>query len=299
MNLPRLAASAALVVLTNVIVLIGVTYNRSGEPEAEITLTEREMPLSYAAYRSEENTGLALRLDWQHPGHRWHAIMFESQLEPNWFDQGKLEKIGYDCSLPLSDPFAEQYYDRMLPREAYVVLAYRGEAWTHWIEEWDRDKVFLLDQIKKGKRSKEDFERFNEAYARSGKTDSRLLAVDVGVDPLELRQRYPERRQFVIVQAQTRLQLAREGKTSSGKHRPSHLRGDVTHLLIDDIHVPFEQRAMLDSLLRSEAERRARPHRPYVNADELKEPRYEVTLRFGKRYEPWITSIRPLETKPQ
>jgi Domain of unknown function (DUF4824) len=299
MNWRRVAASAALLVLTNVIVLVGVTYNRSDEPEAEITLTERELPLSYADYRSEENTGLALRLDWQHPGHRWHAIMFESQFEPNWFDQGKLENIGYDCSLPLSDPFAEQYYDRMLPREAYVVLAYGGEAWARWREEWDRDKVFMLDQIKKGKQSKEHLERFNEAYDRSLKIDSRLLAVDVGADPVELRQRYPDRRQFVIVRALTRLQLAREGKTSSGKHRPSHLRGDISHLLIDDIHVPFEQRAILDALLRSEAERRARPQRPYVKADDLKEPRYEVTLRFGKRYEPWITSIRPLEAKPQ
>jgi hypothetical protein len=298
MNWRRFGASAGLVVLTNLFVLIGVTYNRSGEPEAEITVTERDLPLSYVAYRNEENTELALRLDWQSPGHRWHGIVFESQLEPDWFDQGKLESIGYDCSLPLSDSIAGQYYDKMLPREAYVVLGYGGQAWTHWLEEWDRDRVFMVDQVSKGKRSKEDLVRFNDAYGRLQKTGSRLVAMDVGKDPVQLRQRYPDRHQFAIVRAETRLHLARERKASSGEDRPPYLHGVITHLLVDDIHVPFEQRAVLDTLLRSEAERES-PRGSFVKSGEVKEPRYEVTLRFGKRYEPWITSIRPLVTMPQ
>lgn len=101
MNWRRFGASVGLVVLTNAIVLIGIAYNRGGEPEAEITLTEREVPLSYEAFQSDENTELALRLHWQSPAHRWQALMFESRLEPDWFDQAKLEAVGYDCSLPL------------------------------------------------------------------------------------------------------------------------------------------------------------------------------------------------------
>lgn len=298
MNWRRLGTSAGLVVLTNVFVLIGVAYNRGGEPEAEITLTEREVPLSYEVFRSEENTELALRLHWQSPAHRWHALMFEPRSEPDWFDHAKLEAVGYDCSLPLSDPFAEQYYDKMLPREAYVALEYGGQAWTRWLAEWERDKMFMAEQVNKGKRSKDDLERLNEARARLLKTGSRLLAVDVGSDPIQLRQRYPERNQFVIVRAQVRLYLAREGKIASGEHRPAHLRGEVTQLLLDDIHVPFELRDVLDTLSRSEAERRWTPHGPFVRPDEVKEPRYEVTLRFGKRHEPWITAIRPLTTSP-
>lgn len=299
MNWRRFGAGAGLVVLTNLFVLIGVAYNRGGEPEAEITITERELPLAYAVYRSEENTELALRLEWQSLGHRWHSLLFESRFEPDWFDQGKLETIGYDCSLPLADPSAEHYYDKMLPREAYVVLGYGGQAWTRWLEGWDRDKVFMVDQVTKGKRSKEDLERFNDAYGRLSKTSSRLVAVDVGNDPVQLRQRYPERHQFVIVRAETRLHLVREGKTSSGEHRPSHLHGVITHLLIDEIHVPFEQRAILDTLLRPEPERHSTPRGPFVKPEEMKEPRYEVTLRFGTRYEPWIMSIRSLVTQPQ
>ena len=298
MNWRRFGVSAGLVVLTNVVVLIGVTYNRGGEPEAQITLTEREVPLSYEAFQSEENTELALRLHWQSPAHRWQAFMIEPRPEPDWFDQAKLEAVGYDCSLPLSDPLAEQYYDKMLPREAFVVLEYGGQAWTRWLAEWERAKVFMAEQVDKGKRSKQDLERLNDAYDRLPKSGSRLLAVDVGSDPIQLRQRYPERNQFVIVQAQMRLYFAREGKTESGERWPAHLRGVVTQLLIDDIHVPFELRAVLDTLTRSEGHHGQTPSSPFVRPGEAKEPRYEVTLRFGKRYEPWVTAIRPLTASP-
>lgn len=298
MNWRRFGASVGLVVLTNAIVLIGIAYNRGGEPEAEITLTEREVPLSYEAFQSDENTELALRLHWQSPAHRWQALMFESRLEPDWFDQAKLEAVGYDCSLPLSDPSAEQYYDKMLPREAFAVLEYGCQAWTRWLEEWDRDKVFMAEQVNKGKRSKQDLEQLNDAYDRLPKTGSRLLAVDVGSDSIQLRQRYPERNQFVIVRAQVRLYLTREGKTQSGERLPAHLRGEVTQLLINDIHVPFELQAVLDNLSRHEGRHGRASSGTFVRPGEAKEPRYEVTLRYGKRYEPWITAIRPLTISP-
>lgn len=298
MNWLRFVTSAGLVVLTNVFVLVGVAYNRGGEPEAEITLTEREAPLSYEAFRSEENTELALRLHWQSPAHRWHAFRVESRSEPDWFNQARLEAVGYDCSLPLSDASAEQYYDKLLPREAFVVLGYGGEAWTHWLEQWAQDKVMMAKQVDKGKWSKNDLERFNEAYERLPKTGSRLLAVDVGSDPIQLRQRYPEHDQFVIVRAEVRLYLVREGKSASSERHSAYLRGEVTRLLIDDIHVPFELRTVLDTLSRAEAERHWTPHVPFVRPDKVKEPRYEVTLRFGRRHEPWITAIRLLTTSP-
>jgi Domain of unknown function (DUF4824) len=298
MNWRRFLLSAGLVILTNAFVLIGVAYNRASEPEAEITLTERELPLAYGAFQTDENTELALRLHWQHPAHRFSPwVMFQPRPELDWFDQAKLEAVGYDCSLPLSDPSAEQYYDKMLPREAFVVLAYGGQAWTRWLEAWDRDKVFMAEQVTKGKRAKQDLEQLNDAYDQLPKTGSRLLAVDVGSDPIQLRQRYPERNQFVIVRAQVRLSLAREGKTAFDERRPAHLRGEVMRILTDDIHVPFELQGVLDTLSRSEG-RRYRMSSDTVRPGGGNEPRYEVTLRYGTRYEPWITAIRPLTISP-
>jgi hypothetical protein len=102
----------------------------------------------------------------------------------------------------------------------------------------------------------------------------------------------------VIVPAQVRLYLAREGKTQTGERLPAHLRGEVTQLLTNDIHVPFELQAVLDTLSRHEGQHGWTPSGPFVRPREAKEPRYEVTLRYGKRYEPWITAIRPLTISP-
>ena len=48
-----LIAAIALIVLTNVVVLAGVAYNRSGEPDATVTLTERELNLA-GSWRLED-----------------------------------------------------------------------------------------------------------------------------------------------------------------------------------------------------------------------------------------------------
>jgi Domain of unknown function (DUF4824) len=296
MNWRRLGAGVGLLVLTNAVVLAGVAYNRAGESDVEITLTEREIPLSYSAFRGDENTGLSLQLRWQSPNMRWHSAKFDPG--PAWFDQAKLEAIGYDCSIPLTDSLVELYYDKLLPQEAYVVLEYGGQAWTAWLTEWERDLGFMNDQLAKGRRSKQDVERLREAYERLPKTGSRLLAVDVGIDPIQLRQRYPAGQRFIITKAQVRLTLVRAGKTESGESRPAHLRGNVTHLLVDEVHVPSEWREALERLTYAGSDRERIYPNTFAMQEEYKKPRYEVTLRYGKRYEPWITSIRPLTNSP-
>ena len=55
-------ACLALVVLTNLAILAGVAYNRSGQ-SAVLELTERELALAEPWSRGE-SSGLQLRLDW-------------------------------------------------------------------------------------------------------------------------------------------------------------------------------------------------------------------------------------------
>ncbi|HYN04263.1 MAG TPA: DUF4824 family protein [Vicinamibacteria bacterium] len=54
--------AAAVVALADLVALMGVARNRAGAPEAEVRLTEREIPLSPW---TDENTGAFLRLEWQ------------------------------------------------------------------------------------------------------------------------------------------------------------------------------------------------------------------------------------------
>lgn len=108
--------AAAVVVVANLVAIAGVARNRSGEPEAELWLTERELP---RAPWTDESTGVFLRLEWARslPG---------SKADWPWFDAAKLEALGFDCGHPADAPDAATHYARLMPRNAYVVLDLDG-----------------------------------------------------------------------------------------------------------------------------------------------------------------------------
>ena len=56
-----LIAGIALIALTNAVALIGVWYNRSGEPESALRLTQRELAPPYWRGVDRESGGLELR----------------------------------------------------------------------------------------------------------------------------------------------------------------------------------------------------------------------------------------------
>jgi hypothetical protein len=78
MNRRMLAVAIAIVLAANVFALIDAAMNRSGAPESEVELTERELILSNA---SEDNTGLTLRLRW---------------FDAGMLEQSKLAELGFD-----------------------------------------------------------------------------------------------------------------------------------------------------------------------------------------------------------
>jgi hypothetical protein len=286
----RLASSIGLILLTNAVVLGGVVYNRSGQAQGVMTLTEREVPLSYDAFRNSENTDLSLHVHWQQPNHRL-ALGSLANLRPFrvCFDLAKLEATGFDCSVSITDPSAEQHYAKMLPRKAFIVLEYGGQAWTTWLAERERDIAFIAEQVTAGARSMKDLSDLKEAYAEAQRNQSRLMVIDVGRDAVQLRRQYPDATQFLIARAQIRMYLVRPG---SRLPRDSYLRGEVTQLLVTDLHVPFELRSVLDALPRPAGGVSA----IRLPLSGMQEPRYEVTLQYGKRYEPWIVAIRLLQT---
>lgn len=58
-------AGLMIIVLTNVIALGGVAYNRAGEPDGTLVLTERELRLPYSSGLARENSGLSLTIEWR------------------------------------------------------------------------------------------------------------------------------------------------------------------------------------------------------------------------------------------
>jgi len=111
--------AAALVVVSNLAAWRVAALNRSGEPEAVLVLTERELQLPA---KQAENTALTLRLVFD----RWRERGDTVVREAGWFDRAKLESIGFDCRRPVTPENAD-YYRTRPPRATYAALEY-GEG---------------------------------------------------------------------------------------------------------------------------------------------------------------------------
>ena len=77
---PLLALAAAVVLASSGLLLLAAARNRSGEPEAEVELTERELRL---VSRGEGRRWAMLRLD-------WNRYLEDRRTEAGWLDGRKL-----------------------------------------------------------------------------------------------------------------------------------------------------------------------------------------------------------------
>lgn len=271
-----LAVAVLLLLSVNALVLAGVIYNRSGTPEATIVLTERELPLAYN-YRSEENTGVALRLNWNQQDWKW-----------DWFDRDKLAELGFDDVPELSEQ-RDGYY-KHLPVNAYVVLEYEGLAWEKFRQEQLSRINNLPAQIASGKLDAEAAERQKKEFETSLRLASRLFAVDVGSDPETLRRHYPDTGRHLIMPAKVRASVSWETK-SDGRESERRLHGRIEQVLAQTIHVPRQHHGILEKLPWDE---RLNAGSYYFNADDKRLIHYQVRLSLGKRHEPWIESIEAI-----
>ncbi len=165
MSWRNLAVPAAIVLLADAWLLMRAAGNRSGEPQATIELTERELNL----IRDDQQTSaLRLRLTWYGPRG------YPPETAADWFDQRKLAELG------ISSEQAEARRSR--PRPVYVALEYDGEAARQ------RDQgANPLPECRVGEW-----------------VCSRLVAVDAALDPAALRRRYPDRARYLILRAEAR-----------------------------------------------------------------------------------------------
>lgn len=243
-----LVASAALVIAADVLVMLKAAQNRSGAPTAALELTERELRL---VRPMPESTALFLELAWRGPSLR--SFRFEDG--PGWFDQAKLEELGYDCRFPLSDPSAPAHYRAARSKEAFTVLEFKnddgGGAEEHG---W-----------------------------------SRLLAVDAGRDYAPLREKYPDPR-FLIVPSLIRLTYMARWDANTRTFAPgAYLRGTVVQMQVGQIAVPPSEGRVLRAVHTTSVEYLRTPEA------RNRGPRYAAVLYYGRNHEPWIENCRLLE----
>jgi hypothetical protein len=268
-------------VATNIIVLSGVASNRSGKPESHIILTERELKLPYRVH--EENSGLALRITWRALGNISDNNNYSDWRSPAWFSSEKLKKLGFNINDFLNSNRNATLYKRPISKEVFIVLENDGEQYREAVK---RAKLALKREENSfksnpgDKRLRDNFERAEKRLKREHMEETRLFAIDAGLDASKLREKYGDRTRFIITKGLVKPRL-NHNKTKK------ELFGYISRLSVASINVPLKHRQIFDSILA----------RDKSNKNDFRSPRFEVKLAYGNRLEPWIISVRSLDDK--
>lgn len=276
-----LLVGVILIVLTNAVVLAGVAYNRSGEPESVLRLNERELQIRNWRWPSNENSSIDVHLNWRlpeldasddEPRGIWHRGLHS--LQP-----AQLHELGFVVSGDIESDEIANRVARQPSRAVWLVLEHDGPAYQAALERARKrlERATSLAQVNAGD---EEFQRrlgtARRAAEREELSASRLFIVDAARDKDALRSRYPDRQRYAIVRGRLRV-------TVQGQPGRKRLVALVAGVDTDTIRVPHAHRAIVEPFARSE--------RYFDN----REPRFAATVNFGRRFEPWIVDLALLK----
>ncbi|MBN1255478.1 MAG: DUF4824 family protein [Deltaproteobacteria bacterium] len=269
-----------LLLAVNVFVLLGVSANRSEKPETLIELTERELSLPYKW--NDENSGLALKLDWRIiSDNKNDTYRFYGHWGvPIWFNARKLIELGFTidettCSYKYSNREKEP-----LPKNAFIVFEYDGKAYQEALRGAEEYLNKTAAELKAHTTDKDTQDRFEEARRRLERervTESRLFAIDAGLDPGTLREQYSNRSKFIIMPGVVEL-------TCRSYNKKREVAGRISDIRVDKINVPLKHRKLFDAIVAQDK---------FGNRKQ-QGPRYKVEVAYGSRFEPWIRAVKEI-----
>ena len=205
---------------------------------------------------------LVLRLEWQ--------TALGPGGEDTWFDAARLEALGYKHLPAVTDSMTGR---DLLGKEkqGYAVLELAGPAW----EKWQAAQQAQRDSLG-GAAPAEPMPHHGGPAPRGpwNARGSRLMAVDVGLDPMALRGQYPDRSRYLILPANFRPDFIPSVRDSAGTvTKQARIAGRISQILPGTLVVPMPFR---DSLLGLGA-----------GAPDST-THYEFTMKVGKRLEAWV-----------
>ena len=284
-----LIAGVALIALTNAVALGGVAWNRSGEPDSVLKLTQRELIAPYRYRLEREDGGMELMLSWRVLSAEQDYWSYGGNYgSPDWLDEAKLAQLGFDVSPP-KETRRGRHYERQLPREVLIVLEFNGPSYPRALERMRKHAAKEAAAAEAPNAKPEYRERARaaaEALKREERSNSRLFAVDAGLDAAALRAQYADRARYAIVSGKVR--ASRTGKGSK-------LQGYIESIHNARVNVPREMLPRLGSTsLRPSPSIVRHPGDAVASVDG---PGFEATIAFGKRYEPWLVEARSAREK--
>jgi len=269
----------------------GVAYNRSGEPDAVVELTQRELGTPYQSGFYRENTGLQLHLNCRIASSTSaaYAGYYGCSGTPAWLDRDKLIQLGFDLDTYEADKDTSWLKDKILAKEAYVVLEYDGQAYQQALANAAK-KLADETALRDNNPDKKEFERRAEAANTQWQNEqtvySRLFVIDTGSDKDTLRSQYPDGHRYIILPAVIRPYWDR----SNNKHEWS---GTISELQLTHINVPLEQRQAFYAS--------AEPNNieniqslTTMQDSKIRSPQYKARIAFGKRGEPWLMDVEAM-----
>ena len=274
-----LLSAVVLLLLTNVVVLAGVAYNRAGEPVVSLELTERELTLVQSYRRTDENSGTALSLQWQVSGDGEPSnYRYARYRSPEWLDEAKLSALGFDLAALKRDKERDRRRWRSLAREVVIVLEYDAEAYQQALLLADRQVSQRREKLAESpgdEKLAKKLRQAEERLARLKLSQTRLYAVDAGLEQQALAEKYADSDKYLFVRGD--IGPGWDGDVVTGR---------IQRLYIQQVHVPLPYSKQLAELTQG------RRFNPY-SKDPIP-PRYRVRLNFGKRLEPWVAAVEPI-----
>lgn len=283
-----LAAGLGFILVVNAVALGGVAYNRGGNPDSVLRLTERELQRPYGWARNSENSGQSLTLQWRtmledaDPAIGIYMNYSGIGGSPGWLNEAKLASLGFDAR-PRLHANRANFMERDLPKQAFLVLEADGPTYQRVLERIrkqaaESESKSVADPNNKQGASQAKVAK--EQLAREESQASRLFVVDAGLDVEQLRARYPDRSHYAIVQGEIRPQWIQRNNPGS-----TVLAGYISAVHADRIQVPLSYQSVLAFNPTSGA------GGPYKFQGRLvPELPFDVSVAFGRRLEPWIVS---------
>ncbi|MBE0515389.1 DUF4824 family protein [Sulfurimonas sp.] len=261
----KLFASAfALLVITNVVILLGVYINRSSETTSEVTLTQRE--LQPPSSIRKENNSVSLRLIYR------TANNLNRSHQDNFLNIDKLKELGFDTDKYLYSKDGI----RTPTKELFIVLENDGKLYNKSLKSAEAalmEKEALYNANKDDKKKQGDYKNAKNNFTREQISQSRLFAIDAGLEYEGLRQKYPNKTNYLIVKGVVGLVKYYKEKT---------LYGYIQRLNVQTIHLPYKFKYLLKDI---------EPINSHNNTRNTS-LQYKIEVKYGSRYEPFITSVK-------